>query len=218
MTDHDPISPPEELNGFLLVHAALRKGGNDLLAATARFGETPNDPAVLARLWGFYSRGLRVHHHGEDRVVFPLVRSRQPDFADIEADMHAEHHTVDELLTAADAAFTNLRADGVAARANEAHAILGELTEALETHLAHEEAAALPVVVAVIPEREMVKIEKGFLREIPRKDLGLSLAALEATTKEHPELHMPPVPKPALVLLSLVWRRRYAALVAQANA
>jgi hypothetical protein len=41
---------------------------------------------------------------------------------------------------------------------------------------------------------------------------------LEATTKEHSELHLPPVPKPALVLLSLVWRRRYAALVAQANA
>ena len=74
-----------------------------------------------------------------------------------------------------------------------------------------------PVVVAVIPEREMVKIEKGFLREIQRKDLGLTLAALEATTKEHPELHMPPVPKPALLLLSLVWRRRYARLVAQAN-
>ena len=120
--------------------------------------------------------------------------------------------------TAADAAFAGLGSDASAARANEAHAVLVQLTQALDAHLAHEEAAALPVVAAVIPEAEMAKIERGFLREIPRKDLGLSLAALEATTKEHPELHLPPVPKPALVLLSLVWRRRYAALVAQANA
>jgi iron-sulfur cluster repair protein YtfE (RIC family) len=212
----DPTPIPEELNGFLLVHAALRKGGRDLLAATHRFGAGPDDPAVLVRLWGFYGRGLRQHHQGEDGIIYPLVTSRQPDFADVEADMRTEHHTVDELLTAADAAFAGLAADPRAARAGEAHATLTELTEALDAHLAHEEKAALPVVAAAISAREMTKIEKGFLREVPRRDLGLMLAALDATTKEHPELHLPPVPKPALLLLSLVWRRRYAALVAQA--
>jgi hypothetical protein len=167
MTDPHPAAPPEELNGFLLVHATLRKGGADLLAATARFGETPRDPAVLVRLWGFYSRGLRQHHQGEDRIIFPLVASRVPDFADVEADMRGEHHTVDELLAAADAAVANLQSDPRAARAGEAHAVLGQLTEALDAHLAHEEADALPIVAAAIPDKEMAKIERGFLHEIP---------------------------------------------------
>jgi iron-sulfur cluster repair protein YtfE (RIC family) len=214
--DPAPVIPPEELNGFLLVHAALRKGGRDLLAATDRFGDRPDDPAVLTRLWGFYSRGLRQHHQGEDGIIYPLVTTRRPDFADVEADMRSEHHTVDELLAAADAAFAGLGTDPRPARANEAHGRLTELAEALDAHLVHEETAALPVVAMAISEREMTKIEKGFLREVPRRDLGLLLAALEATTKDHPELHLPPVPKPALVLLSLIWRRRYAALVAQA--
>ena len=133
---------------------------------------------MLVRLWGFYARGLRQHHQGEDRAISPLVTSRQPDFADVESDMRSEHHTVDELLVATEGAFGTLG----------------------------------------IPAGEMAKIEKGFLREVPRRDLGLLLAALDATAKEHPELHLPPVPKPALLLLSLVWRRRYAALVAQATA
>ena len=76
-----PAAPPEELNGFLVVHAALRKGGRDLLAATDRFGQHGSDPTVLVKLWGFYSRGLRQHHQGEDRVIYPLVTRRQPDFA-----------------------------------------------------------------------------------------------------------------------------------------
>jgi hemerythrin-like domain-containing protein len=213
-----PVIPPEELNGFLVVHAALRKGGRDLRAATSRFGEREGDPAVLVRLWGFYSRGLRQHHQGEDREIYPLVTSRLPDFADIEADMRAEHHTVDELLAASDAAFSAIATGPTAAHAAQAHAVLGELTEALEAHLVHEEEAALPVVAAAITEPEMLKIEKGFVREVPKRDLGLLLAALDATTKEHPELHLPPVPAPARLLLALVWRRQYAKLVAAATA
>jgi hemerythrin-like domain-containing protein len=209
--------PPEQLNGFLLVHATLRKGGADLATATARFGETTLDPSVLIRLWAFYARGLRQHHHGEDRVVFPLVVSRRPDFADAEADLVREHHGVDELIDAVDAAFTALGSSRRAADAKRAAGVLAELNDALGAHLQHEETVALPVIAATIPPAEMEKIEKGLLREIPRSDLGLSLAALDATTKAHPELHLPPVPKLALVLLALVWRRQYTRLVAAAG-
>lgn len=220
MTTNEPTAgsePPANLNGVLLVHATLRKGGTDLQAATARFGDATQDPAVVVRLWDFYSRGLRLHHKGEDDVIFPLTTSRQPDFRDVEADMRREHDGVDVLLDAADAAFATLRTAGTTASARQAGTAVGELNEALAEHLAHEEQAAVPVVASVIGEAEMAKIEKGFLREIPRKDLGLSLAALDATTKEHPELHLPPVPRPALVLLSLVWRRQYRALLAKAG-
>jgi hemerythrin-like domain-containing protein len=213
-----PAPPPEELNGVLLVHASLRKGGASLQAASARLAETPGDTEALTRLWGFYARGLRHHHGGEDEVIFPLVRSRRPDFADLEADMRHEHEAIDELLDAADAAFDRVRTDGSAAHARQASDVVGQLNDVLEQHLAHEESAALPIIVEAISPSEMEKIEKGLLRKIPRRDLGLSLAALEATAKDHPELHLPPVPKPALVLLSLVWRRQYASLIARAAA
>src|SRR5262249_4098019 len=104
-----------------------------------------------------------------------------------------------------------------AEHAAQAHATLGSLTDALDAHLAHEEAAALPVIASVISDAEMAKIETGFLRTLPRRDLGLSLAALDATVAARPDLHLPPVPKPALVLLALVWRRQYRSLLAAAG-
>jgi hemerythrin-like domain-containing protein len=209
--------PPGDLNGVLLVHATLRKGASDLQTAAARFGAANQDPQVVLRLWGFYERGLRQHHKGEDDVIFPLAASREPDFADIESELRKEHEAIDVLLAAADGAFGELRTGATSGRAAAAGRALGELDEALSRHLAHEETAALPIIVRVIPEAEMSKIEKGFLREIPRRDLGLSLAALDATTHDHPELHLPPVPKPALALLALIWRRQYKTLLAKAG-
>ena len=54
MTADPQPAPPEAGNGFLLVHATLRKGGRDLLDATARFAESAKDPAhrrqALARI------------------------------------------------------------------------------------------------------------------------------------------------------------------------
>src|SRR5262245_9116095 len=111
MTINDRTSVPPELNGVLLVHAALRRGATDLLAATERFGDTTNDPAGLVRLWTFFEGGLRRHHLGEDEIVYPLVASRQPDFADVESEMRAEHDSIDEHLARADAAFARLRSD-----------------------------------------------------------------------------------------------------------
>jgi hemerythrin-like domain-containing protein len=203
---------PPELNGVLLVHATLRRGATDLLAATDRFGDTTNDPAGLVRLWSFYAGGLRRHHLGEDEIVYPLVASRQPDFADIESEMRAEHDSIDEYLARADAAFARLESDASKARAREAHDVVGDLNETLMSHLNHEETAALPVVASVITDKEMAKIERGFLDDIPRRERGLSLAALDAAVRELPELHLPPVPKPVLAVLALVWRRQFASL------
>jgi hemerythrin-like domain-containing protein len=209
--------PPENLNGVLIVHATLRKGGADLQAAAGRVGEPDVDTATLVKLWEFYARGLRHHHGGEDDVIFPLTASRQPDFNDIEAAMRREHDEIDVRLADADAAFAALKASGSTIDAERAGAAMGALNETLAAHLAHEEADAMPVVIGVIGDEEMTKIEKGFLKSIRKRDLGLSLAALDATAKAHPELHLPPVPKPALALLSLVWRRQYASLLAKAG-
>jgi hypothetical protein len=209
--------PPENLNGVLIVHATLRKGGADLQAATRRVGEPGVDTATVVKLWEFYARGLRHHHEGEDEVIFPLTASRQPDFHDLETDMRREHDEIDARLADADAAFATLKASGSAVDAARAGEAMGALNETLTAHLAHEEADAIPVVIGVIGDDEMTKIEKGFLKSIRKSDLGLSLAALDATAKAHPELHLPPVPKPALALLSLVWRRQYSSLLAKAG-
>jgi hemerythrin-like domain-containing protein len=187
MTINDTTAVPPELNGVLLVHATLRRGATDLLAATDRFGDTTNDPAGLVRLWSFYAGGLRRHHLGEDEIVYPLVASRQPDFADIESEMRAEHDSIDEYLARADAAFARLESDASKARAREAHDVVGDLNETLMSHLNHEETAALPVVASVITDKEMAKIERGFLDDIPRRERGLSLAALDAAVRELPD-------------------------------
>jgi hemerythrin-like domain-containing protein len=217
MTDTNAVPSAEQVNGFLLVHAALRKGGSDLRDAAGRFRPGTDNPAPLVRLWGFYERGLRHHHQGEDDVVFPLVVRRRPDFAGVEAELQAEHATIDERLEASANAVGELGAQPTDEHAVKVHDALGELVDVLERHLAHEEKVALPVIASVVTDAEMAKIEKGFLRTLPRRDLGLSLAALDATVAAHPELHLPPVPKPARLLLALVWRRQYRSLLAAAG-
>ena len=88
----------------------------------------------------------------------------------------------------------------------------------LTDHLAHEESSALPIVASVISEEEMAKFENGFVNDIPGRERGLSLAALDASLENYPELHLPAVPKPVHALLALVWRRQYASLIKRAGA
>ena len=218
MATDDAIALPPQLNGVLLVHATLRREAAGLHAATERFGDTTNDPAALVRLWSLFSRSLHRHHKGEDDMIYPLVLGREPDFADVHTDMHSEHGAIVEVLGRADAAFDRLHADPTGGNAQQAHADVAELQQVLTDHLAHEESAALPIVASVISEEEMANFEKRFVRDIPSRERGLSLAAMDASLPDHPELHLPAVPKPVQALLALVWRRQYASLAKRAGA
>jgi hemerythrin-like domain-containing protein len=217
MATDDTTALPPQLNGVLLVHATLRRQAAGLRAATEHFGDTSNDPAALVRLWSLFSRNLHRHHQGEDDVIYPLVLSRQPDFADIHAEMHAEHGAIVDVLERADAAFDQFRSDPTTGNARHAHAVVGEVQHVLTEHLAHEESAALPIVASLISEDEIAGFEKRFVSEIPSRERGLSLAAMDASLADHPELHLPAVPKPVQALLALVWRRQYASLIRRAG-
>jgi hypothetical protein len=117
------------------------------------------------------------------------------------ADMEAEHGLLDGLLAAVDAAMANR--DGVVDAATA-------LQEALETHMRHEEEAALPLIQEVLTPKDW----EAFGRAMARKQKLSGAAAyvpwvLDGATEEQRDAFYAAMPAPVKVVNRLVWDRRY---------
>lgn len=83
---------PADTRSMGIVHSALRR---DLQRARVVIGSPPYPDAARRRaiadhitwMMGF----LHMHHMGEDKGLWPLVRSRKPDAAPLLDDMEADH-------------------------------------------------------------------------------------------------------------------------------
>jgi hypothetical protein len=131
------------------------------LAVHVRGGAPPDE--VRARLEALQARGplwlLRINclrycqfvhgHHGhEDILLFPAVRSYAPELSGVVDKLEADHRQVSDLLDIVEDAARRLgTADEAAARDSVAGA-LENLSEHLLEHLAYEEVALAPVLVA----------------------------------------------------------------------
>src|SRR5687767_11606785 len=77
-------SDKADLTGYRLLHTALRGGIARLAAATgadAPGGSDVRRSKAIARYWKGYAGEIRVHHHTEDKFVFPALTERVPDMA-----------------------------------------------------------------------------------------------------------------------------------------
>lgn len=119
-------------------HEALRRD-LALLAEALRAGRAL-DPAVRNR-WDTFKRQLHGHHSSEDAAVWPPLRDRLVEPADIAVidAMEAEHAHIDPLLLDIDTALSDN--DGALAAP-----AIDSLATLLDQHLAHEERDALPLI------------------------------------------------------------------------
>ncbi|MEK8169271.1 hemerythrin domain-containing protein [Streptomyces sp. M19] len=107
--------------------------------AEAVAGGRTQEPAVRNG-WETFKHQLHVHHLGEDEAVWPPLRellSQPEDLAVLDL-MEKEHGAIDPMQERIDAAFE--------AGGPELEALVKEFTEALATHMEHEEERALPLV------------------------------------------------------------------------
>ena len=124
-------------------HDAFRRDLDGLLATRA--GRT----AVWARRNVFRDQ-LRFHHTAEDTAMWPPVRARltgNPGGLALMDAMEDEHKLIDPLLAAID--------DALAMNSDEQRlrGLLSQLRTTLASHLAHEEADALPLISQVMTPR-----------------------------------------------------------------
>ena len=96
---------PADTRMMNIVHQALRR---DLERATTALEATP-PPADRQRLaiaghLGWMMAFLRAHHESEDDGLYPVVRERRPDAADVLDQMDDDHREIARSIDAVDAA------------------------------------------------------------------------------------------------------------------
>ncbi|MFB4306699.1 hemerythrin domain-containing protein [Actinomadura sp. GTD37] len=200
-----------DMTMMLVTHNAFRRDLRHLAGAAERLdsGDAGGREAVGLG-WATLKAMLISHHEGEDRYMWPRMRTglhgRADDLAVLDA-MEAEHDRIDPLVAAVDDALARSGENGtrLAAAAEEFRA-------ELDRHLKHEEEDALPLVAAAMTPREWDRC----LAEMR----GNGLAALRSAPEFFPWLIgdasaadraavLRRVPPPVRLLFQKVWLPRY---------
>ena len=143
-----------------IVHQALRR---DLGRARTALASTPPPPPVQYRaitdhlLW--MMEFLRAHHRSEDDGLFPRVRERDPDAAELLDAMVTDHETIAAAVAEVESAATSPEPGG-SAELQRLLAALEHLSDVLLPHLQQEESAVMPAVSGAITNREWRALEK----------------------------------------------------------
>jgi iron-sulfur cluster repair protein YtfE (RIC family) len=182
------------------VHEAFRRDLGQLLATTA------SRRAVRAR-WNVFCDQLRFHLGAEDAALWPPVQVKltgdPADLALVEA-MEDEHRLIEPVLTAIDEAFT------VNTSTEHLRELLTRLQTTLSSHLAHEEAEALPLINEIMSKGELARITRTITRMGGRKQAAVMMPwALADASADIRGLVLRQLPATWRVLYRAVWLPRY---------
>jgi hypothetical protein len=133
----------------LAVHRAGRRDTGRLAAALAQESSTP--PAAIQAYWSVMAEQLHEHHVLEDTIVWPLLAERLGhSLDDLLARNAREHGAMAAAMQNFDAVVTTTTTD-----ADPARVALAQLADAIEAHLAHEEADVLPLIPEAFTMQDM---------------------------------------------------------------
>lgn len=145
MTDTPSLLAPDgsaSVATFLMMaHHGFRRDLVQLRRALPRLDADGARTGAIVEEWKFYREALHGHHQAEDNGIFPALRGRDGALAPVIDRLGADHQRMDPLLARGDALFASL---GDARARAEAGALLAELSDFLEPHLALEEERITP--------------------------------------------------------------------------
>ncbi|HVC14510.1 MAG TPA: hemerythrin domain-containing protein [Acidimicrobiales bacterium] len=136
------------------VHDAFRRALGDAPAQIAAIGDGDVERAHrFASYLGDLLWLLRVHHEGEDQLLYPLLVARVPESADLFSTMAAQHAGVIAGIDGAQEATERFGASGSASDGDALAAACRSLLDVLSGHLTEEEEAVVPIAArSVTPE------------------------------------------------------------------
>jgi hypothetical protein len=136
MTTTTPTNPGWRIQ--LAIHRAVRRDANRLAALLAHGGG--GSASAVQDYWAVTAAQLHHHHEFEDTVVWPLMGERLGERVEALLARNAhEHQVMGATMDGFDTALATTDAPG-------ARSALGRMQEAIESHLAHEEADVLPLI------------------------------------------------------------------------
>jgi hemerythrin-like domain-containing protein len=132
-----------DLTTYRAVHTALREAASRMAAAagTLRRSDWRRIDA-FSRYWRGYAGEVLAHHTVEDDIFFPALVERCPVAGSLIARTDADHHHLDELMSAIDGAVARMvRGEGPGDVAD----LLGQLAVHMDEHLGFEDEDILPL-------------------------------------------------------------------------
>ena len=155
--------------------------------------------------WATLRDTLHYHHAAEDTDLWPVLRERLTDLADVAAVDHMveEHRELEAAVDATDDALE--RGQGVAAAAQH-------LDRVLRQHLDHEETAVFPLLETHLTRRDWRHFLETERDKRPARERPEFVAwVLDDASDDDAAAVLAELPKPAHLVYRLVLRPRYAA-------
>jgi hemerythrin-like domain-containing protein len=214
----------EELTGkgigmLMAIHGAVRRDLDRLASAVSSLADeaiVTSDRRVgatgLAAYWTCFAEQLHHHHAIEDTEVFPyLRRSLAGKGAAILDAMATEHEAIDEAQEAVQSAMDLLLSDPTALHAAALRTRLATFREVVTGHLAHEEEAAVPLIVEGFDTEYWMAFMSRRQQEAPDAFLPWVLDGAPAPAVDQVTSELPP---PVRALLMEQWTPAHASRVA----
>ncbi|HVT41516.1 MAG TPA: hemerythrin domain-containing protein [Acidimicrobiales bacterium] len=195
--------PRPDTSDMVAVHKALRGA---LGSGAQRVRDVdPSDAARRELIADYYDNilwFLDVHHNGEEELVFPRVRERNPDAAAVVDTMEGQHHEVVQLLKDAGVSRTAWASGDDSAQATLANQ-LQALSDATNAHLDQEEAQLLPLCADCLTVEEWAEMPGHALRQYQGDKVWLVLGLImEQRNAEEQAVMLEGMPPP----VSQMWR------------
>lgn len=199
---------------------AVHKVFRDSLAAAPRFvSSTAGDDGrreVIANYYANLIDFLRVHHEGEEEIVFPLLVERAPGQRALVDKAAGDHHQVVGLMAAVGEHLELWQAKGDDDDARGVLEALVALEAALVPHLDEEEADVLPLAAAHINAEEWGRLPGHAMSHFQGDKLWLILGLIrENFTQEQRDTMLAHMPPPAREMWETVGQRSFEELISQ---
>jgi hypothetical protein len=186
---------------MIAIHDALRRDLDQLLHATA------SHASARAR-WATFRSQLRFHLAAEHAAMWPQVRPKLAGDSHGQALLDAmddERQLLGPLQAMIDNAFA------IDADPRRLRQLLGRLRTRLASHLAHEEADALPLISQILSPGELGGIAAAIRGGHSTRRVGTTVPwALAGASPDIREHALSQLPAPVRLLYRMVWLPRYA--------
>ncbi len=213
-TAHDPSRP--DVSDMYAVHQALRDSlgcASQLVRAVDR-----SDAARVGLITNFYENVLlflHVHHDGEEKLIFPLLRERCQGERALVQQMEAQHADVVGLIERSHAAL-GAWAGGEPAAQEESAAALGDLDTRLEEHLSDEERQLLPLCADNVTLEEWGALPGHALGAFSGDKVWLILGLIRhQMTQDQRDAMLAHMPPPAVEMWTTMGEQAYKNLIAE---
>jgi hemerythrin-like domain-containing protein len=185
-----------DVSDMFAVHNALT-GALD--AAPEYVGKADGDSQRVEVIGSFYENViefLRVHHSGEDELIYPVVEQRSPESRSELERINAQHELLYAPMDAGRSAIAAWRAAPSTGNARAVVDALGSISEPLRPHLAEEETVLLPIASKWMSPEEFGRLPghhmMSFRADKPWLMMGLVREQLDQAHRDGMLAGMPP--------------------------